>query len=278
MNKHLNLIFIPLLFLFLFTAPCRAQTSEDDDCEDCPIEEVAVIQPVTTPKKVVATDSLYLLQDKNSVVNSKKFDTKFKNKYKNNQEFNYVKVEEKVGLFDRIKQAIEAWINRNFKQKVGQELGNFYYVVILRVLGFLLFGLVIYYLVRAFIQQDIYWLVKKKGKKISALENLTAEDFETTNFEQLVEEALQQQHYRLAIRLYYLWLLQRLQEQQKIKWAPEKTNADYTYEIKEEQEREAFTYLSYLYNNIWYGVHELTAADFAKAKNSFDSKLKTSKP
>ncbi|WHT39341.1 hypothetical protein QNH98_01090 [Myroides sp. mNGS23_01] len=107
------------------------------------------------------------------------------------------------------------------------------------------------------------------------MEHITTEDFKTTNFELLVADALKQQQYRLAIRLYYLWLLQRLQEQGKIIWAPEKTNADYSYELKEEREREEFTYLSYLYNNIWYGEYELTSEDFVKAKNSFDIKLKT---
>jgi len=274
MNKRSTISFVIMLLLFCGTAPIQAQTTEEEDCEDCPTE-VALILPDTTPKKVVAADSLYLLQDKSSEVYNKKFSTKYKDKYKGKQEFTYVKVEKKEGLFQRIKQAIRAWYYRNFVQKVGTELNNHYYVVILRVLGFLIFGLVVYYLVKAFIQKDIYWIIKKKGKKISALEHITTEDFKTTNFELLVADALEQQQYRLTIRLYYLWLLQRLQEQGKITWAPEKTNADYSYELKEEREREEFAYLSYLYNNIWYGEYELTSEDFVKAKNSFDTKLKT---
>ena len=274
MNKRLPLSFLLTLLCLLFTATIHAQTTEDDDCDDCPTEVEEVILSDTTPKKVVAVDSLYLLQDKNSAVNERKFKAKFKDNYKGKPEYTYVKVEKKEGLFDRIKQAIRNWYYRNFVQQVGEELNHFYYVVFLRVLGFFILGLVIYYLAKAFIQKDIYWIIKKKGKKISALENITTEDFKTTNFEQLVAEALEQKQYRLSIRLYYLWLLQRLQEEQKIVWAPEKTNADYTYELKEEREREEFSYLSYLYNNIWYGEYELTDEDFFKAKNSFDLKLK----
>lgn len=273
MNKHLRLSLCIGFLLFLIAVPVQAQTEPEDDCEDCPTE-VEVRQNGTTPKKVVAKDSLYLLQDKNSEVNSKKFNTKFKNKYKGEPAFNYVQVEKKDSLLDRIKSAIKEWFRRNFMYKVTDELNNFYYVVFLRVLGFLILGLIIYYLVKAFIQKDIYWIIKKKGKKISALENISTEDFKTTDFEQLIATAIEQEEFRLAIRLYYLLLLQRLQEQNKIIWAPEKTNADYNYEIKEEQERQAFTYLSYLYNNIWYGEHELTAADFIKAKQAFDQKLK----
>jgi len=273
MNKHLRLSLCISFLLFLIAVPVQAQTVPEDDCEDCPTE-VEVRQNDTTPKKVVAKDSLYLLQDKNSEVNSKKFNTKFKNKYKGEPAFNYVQVEKKDSLLDRIKSAVKEWFRRNFMYKVTDELNNFYYVVFLRVLGFLILGLIIYYLVKAFIQKDIYWIIKKKGKKISALENISTEDFKTTDFEQLIATAIEQEEFRLAIRLYYLLLLQRLQEQNKIIWAPEKTNADYNYEIKEEQERQAFAYLSYLYNNIWYGEHELTAADFIKAKQAFDQKLK----
>ena len=256
--------------------PLQAQTQLEEDCEDCPAE-VEVLQSAPTPKKVVAKDSLYLLQDRNSEVYSKKFSPKYKSKYKGKADFSYIKVEKKEGLLDQIKRAIKNWYYRNFVYPVKDELSNSYYIVFLRVLGLLLLGLITYYLVKAFIQKDIYWIIKKKGKKINALENITTEDFKTTNFEMLIAEAIQQQAYRIAIRLYYLLLLQRLQEQQKITWAPEKTNADYSYELKEEKEREEFAYLSYLYNNIWYGEHELTATDFFKAKNSFDLKLKTSR-
>lgn len=276
MNRHLRLSLSISFFLFSIAIPLQAQTAQtapEEDCEDCPTE-VEVRQAGTTPKKVVATDSLYLLQDKNSEVNNKKFDAKFKNKYKGEQAFTYVQVEKKESLLDQIKRAIKDWFKRNFMYKVNDELNNFYYVVFLRVLGFLILGLIIYYLTKAFIQKDIYWIIKKKGKKISALENISTEDFKTTNFERLIAEAIEQQEFRLAIRLYYLFLLQRLQEQSKIVWAPEKTNADYNYELKEEQERHEFAYLSYLYNNIWYGEHELTAADFVKAKQAFDLKLK----
>ncbi|WP_410881554.1 DUF4129 domain-containing protein [Myroides sp. DW712] len=264
------------LFLCFVCVPLQAQTQPEEDCEDC-LEEVEVFQPVTTPKKVVAKDSLYLLQDRNSEVYSKKFSSKYKSKYKGKADFSYNKVEKKESLFDRIKRAIRSWYYRNFVYPIKDELSNTYYIVFLRILSFLLLGLVTYYLVKAFIQKDIYWMIKKKGKKINALENITTEDFKTTDFEKLIAEAIQQQAYRIAIRLYYLLLLQRLQEQQKIIWAPEKTNADYSYELKEEKEREEFAYLSYLYNNIWYGEHELTAPDFFKAKSSFDLKLKTSK-
>jgi hypothetical protein len=69
-------------------------------------------------------------------------------------------------------------------------------------------------------------------------------------------------------------MLKKLSEKQIIEWDVEKTNSDYLYEIKDEAQKEDFAYLSYLYNNIWYGEFELDEATFAKAKNAFEKSIK----
>lgn len=258
-----------LLFFFFLSIPVLQAQEQDDDCDDCPVKVTET--EVDTTK--VASNVRHLLNDTEGTVYAKKFKEKFKQQYKGKEDFTYEETEKEVGLFQQIKQAINDWFRRNFSSKVAKELDHNYYVVFLRILGFALIGLILFYLVRAFIQKDMYWLFKKKGKKINAFEDLTSEDFKSTAFDYLIAEAVQNKHYRLAIRLYYLWLLQRLQEQEKITWAPEKTNADYLYELKDTQDKEQFTYLSYLYNTIWYGEYEITAEEFSKAKKSFDTKL-----
>lgn len=273
MNKHFPFSLVYFLFLFFITSSLQAQETTGEDDDTLEIE----VSSSETAVKVVTADSLYLLQDTKSEVYNRKFETKFKEKYKDKEDFVYEEVQQKTSVFQKIKQALNEWFRRNFTQKIGEELDHFYYVIFLRILGFLLFGFIAFYLIKAFIQKDIYWLVKKKGKKVQAFEVLNAEDFKTTDFETSIHESVTQKQYRLAIRMYYLWLLQRLQEQEKIIWTPEKTNADYSYELKDKSEKEDFSYLSYLYNNIWYGEYELTEADFFKAKNAFDLKLKPNK-
>jgi hypothetical protein len=60
-----------------------------------------------------------------------------------------------------------------------------------------------------------------------------------------------------------------------IEWDIEKTNSDYSYEIKNEKLKEDFNYLSYLYNYIWYGEFELTEDTFNKTKKSFETTFQT---
>ena len=80
---------------------------------------------------------------------------------------------------------------------------------------------------------------------------------------------------RLTIRYYYLWLLKIMAQKQIIEWDIEKTNSDYLYELKDQAQKEDFTYLSYLYNYIWYGEFEMDETTFAKAKNDFEKSIKT---
>ena len=60
-----------------------------------------------------------------------------------------------------------------------------------------------------------------------------------------------------------------------IEWDIEKTNTDYLYEIKNPIHKEEFTYLSYLYNYIWYGEFEIDERMFQKAENRFKNAIKT---
>ena len=60
-----------------------------------------------------------------------------------------------------------------------------------------------------------------------------------------------------------------------IEWDIEKTNSDYLYELKKPEHKEDFTYLSYLYNYIWYGEFAIDETSFTKAENRFKNAIKT---
>jgi hypothetical protein len=66
-----------------------------------------------------------------------------------------------------------------------------------------------------------------------------------------------------------------MSEKQIIEWDAEKTNSDYVYEIKNEQFKNNFNYLSYLYNYIWYGEFDIDDVTFEKAKASFEKTIQS---
>lgn len=236
---------------------------EDEDYdEDEEIEKVINVLPYTEDK----TDSI--------VIN--KFKTDYKKKYKSDEEFDYTEHVRKKSAWQRFKD----WLNKkldelfkplNVQTNTSRHLDDLYRIASVFVIILLLF-----YIIRALIQKDMYWLFKKKGRKIDVPVDDIELNLTTVNFLSLLEKTINEKQYRLSIRYYYLWLLQRLQDQQQIVWNIEKTNADYLNEIKDTKLKEDFTYLSYIYNNIWYGEFEITETEFKQAQKSFDALLKQS--
>ena len=68
-----------------------------------------------------------------------------------------------------------------------------------------------------------------------------------------------------------------MSEKSIIDWNPEKTNSDYWYEIKIESLKNDFSYLSYLYNYIWYGEFEITESSFESMKKTFEATIQSIK-
>lgn len=219
--------------------------------------------------------SLPVQEDKDSDITVVNFDKEFKNKYKIDKDFDYEET-----LADRtIWQRFKAWIGNILRDffnafdvdyETESKLTIFY-----RVLSIFAVGLLVFYIVRAFVQKDAYWLFKKRGKKVEIIVDDVEKNLTTVHFPTLLSKTIGESQYRLAIRYYYLWLLQSLQESGQIQWHIEKTNSDYVAEIKDEKTRQDFQYLSYIYNNIWYGEHEITEVEFSQAKRSYETTLKT---
>lgn len=216
-----------------------------------------------------------LLEDKESDIAVLQFDKNFKEKYKKDQNFDYEETKADDSIWQRFKNWLRDLISDFFSAfdvdyETQSRLTIFY-----RILSIFTVGILVFYIIRAFVQKDAYWLFKKRSKKVAIPVDDVEKNLTTVHFPTLLSKTINESQYRLAIRYYYLWLLQSLQESKQIEWHIEKTNSDYVAEIKDEKTRENFQYLSYIYNNIWYGEHEITETEFFQAKRSYETTLKT---
>lgn len=89
------------------------------------------------------------------------------------------------------------------------------------------------------------------------------------NIRELIEKALANKDYRLAVRYYYLLILKRLTDAQLINYEFGKTNSDYFAEITSEKINSGFRKVTTLYDYIWYGSFAVTETDYKKAAQSF---------
>jgi hypothetical protein len=211
--------------------------------------------------------------DKVSGIESRHFDPSFKAKYKDKSFIYEFKTPER-NAWDRFKEAVAEFFNDLFGL-AGNSISSSTVAFILKILAGLIILFVIYLIVKAIMNKEGKWIFGRNSDKKIIDYSEIEQNIHTVNFEKLISEALVKGENRLVIRYYYLWLLKKMSDKSIIEWDIEKTNSDYSYEIKNEKLKEDFNYLSYLYNYIWYGEFELTEDTFNKTKKSFETTFQT---
>lgn len=97
-------------------------------------------------------------------------------------------------------------------------------------------------------------------------------DIRELEIDKLLREALASGDYRLAIRIYFLGLLKKLDESGNIYWKKDKTNLDYLSELFAKQFYfEEIRNLTLAYEQVWYGDHTLSAQHYERIISSFQS-------
>lgn len=219
------------------------------------------------------TYNLPLKKEVDSVLDAKKFQKNFKPKYQSDPAFNYT--DQTPSTWTKIKEEIKAFlVSLLYLEEVDYSTIS-WLIIALRILAVLFLLLLIFYIYKAAKQKDIYWLFRKSSKDFQVDLQKIQDNLESTDFEKLIAQSVQRQNYTIAIRLYYLWLLQHLEINNLVVWDKQKTNKDYQREIKNKKLQQEFTYACYLYENIWYGQHPIDKAQFDMAQHCFLTLLKT---
>src|SRR5699024_1038212 len=89
---------------------------------------------------------------------------------------------------------------------------------------------------------------------------------------ELIQHAVQEKDYRLAIRYYYLLILKQLRENKLIDYRAEKTNGEYFNEIRQKPIRGQFERITRLYEFIWYGYFSIDQKQFMQFSGEFKEK------
>lgn len=100
------------------------------------------------------------------------------------------------------------------------------------------------------------------------------EDIENVDLKSMFNNSVKQEDYRLALRLKFLVILQKLSSQQIIKWKPDKTNRTYSREIQNNDLQRDFTSVVQIFEKIWYGLFEIDKRSFTVFNDTFEKFLK----
>lgn len=212
-----------------------------------------------------ANDSLIRI-DTSSVLTVKQFNEDFSKIY-TDEEFNYAT---KTGESQNILARFLNWIGQGLQRIFGIELSPQILEILEYLIYLLLFILAIYLIVRVLTNESFNRLFTKKAKNLSSVD-LRKEHIETIDLNQLLNDALTTEDYRLAIRYQFLITLQKLSQEDVIQWHYEKTNSDYLTEIKESSLQQGFKKVAYLYDYIWYGEQPINVTKYEKVIVDFKS-------
>lgn len=134
----------------------------------------------------------------------------------------------------------------------------------------LLIGFLLYYLAGS--------ALFLKNKKVNATENIRIEDIESdlkeSDLERFLRQAIEQDDYRLALRIHYLMILKALSQKEWIDWKKEKTNYEYCRELREKTTIYAsFRDITGVFERVWYGANAVNKEEYERLQPLFKSVL-----
>ncbi|PCI99028.1 MAG: hypothetical protein COB15_05025 [Flavobacteriales bacterium] len=129
-------------------------------------------------------------------------------------------------------------------------------------------GLVLFLLFKILNNLKVNPNIKKQDISIEAIEEIE-EKIHEIDLQKLLEEAILQENYHVALRINFLIIIKLLSEQKQIVWAKEKTNWEYYSEIKDILKKDCFKQIILSFEPVWYGEHLLTKEGFEKLQPLF---------
>jgi len=190
-------------------------------------------------------------------------------KYKDDREFDYTEIESSESIWERFTR----WLGEVWRQfwswLLGDYQGNSFLNAFVEILPYIILTGIVIFLIWLFIKLNPGSRLLKSKEAPEVFFTEDEEIIKSKNIHDLIQKALSNKDYRLAVRYYYLLILKKLSESELIEYEFDKTNSDYINEITTPGINENFRKVTTLYDYIWYGSFAVTETDYSKAQSAF---------
>ena len=262
---HRQLFLITFFFISLFAKATIVQQNEDETTA----EEIA-IEEINRPEQVYNDPRDVIIYDEEKVT-SFTIDEATLRDYQNDDEFNYKEAIPEDTWWTRFKQKLNDIYSSFIRWLTGGDEATGVWRFVVEILPYLLMAGLLALFVYIFMKIDSGSLLMENVKAPEALISDDEELIQRQDLNELIDEAIKDGNYRLAVRFYYLFILQQLTTKDLIDWQVQKTNHDYIFEIQNTQLQGDFREVTDIYDYIWYGNFEVDKTAFAKAETHFKS-------
>jgi hypothetical protein len=158
------------------------------------------------------------------------------------------------------------WLSR----KLGNELSSDGGEISITVLEYLFIAAAIGLIIFLLLQNNIRSIFYGKSATTTLDFKESIEDINEINFDQRIADEVMKKDFRRAIRLHFLKVIKELSDQKLISWQLDKTNSDYSRELKNTRYSPQFEELIRLYEYIWYGDFKLDETTFLVVVQKFN--------
>ncbi|NHF61311.1 DUF4129 domain-containing protein [Flavobacteriaceae bacterium TP-CH-4] len=195
--------------------------------------------------------------------------------YRNDPAFDYEVVKTERTWWDDFKEWLGNVLLRFFEWVFGAEKAVGFLANFIRIIPYILLGVLIFILIKFFLKANANAM--ELAKKDESLVVLSEEEhlIKNEDIQVLIQKALTAKDYRLAIRYYYLFILQKMSAKNLIEWQLQKTNDDYLEELQSKELKGPFRTITRLYDYIWYGSFSLDEAKYQRAERAFQKLQQT---
>jgi len=188
-------------------------------------------------------------------------DTKFIEAYRSQEAFNYTMPPLETNFLKQL----WAYIRSQFGS--WEEFSAAMPLVFKILMG----GLVIFFLFIVITQTQLYKLFYSDREIESPGFEFSATEDQSIDFDAAIRLQMEEQQYRLAIRLLYLKVINILRVNEYIHFSKEKTNVDYMRDLTSDDLKLRFNAITSIYNHVWYGDIEIEENQFLIFEKSFQS-------
>lgn len=214
---------------------------------------ISFVTPAAEGPALPPTDS--------SAIELRSFDQVTIQKLKNNPELSYTQAPAVMSLWERFK----IWLKRLVNSLLHAAVTTDWVSVLIVALALI----AIIYVIMRLLKVDPFTMFYKTQAPLKA--GVIEENIHHLDFEKLIDEAIQQEQYRLAIRLVFLRALKLLSDHHHIHWQPGKTNHDYLDELTDTRLRTGFNELNFYFEYAWYGNFTINAQLFSRVSAIYEN-------
>lgn len=182
------------------------------------------------------------------------------------KEFDKISQGEKYIEDEKIEKAPKT--NRDFKMPKAPNPGSFGFM---SILGYVAIGLLIAGLIYLIIQNSSgNRNLNNKNQNISTGNALDPEFLKKLETKKYLEQYLLDKDYRMAVRMLYLQLIQRLSNAGLVLPSIEKTNLDFYMELGGNSIQSDFKKVTGIYERAWYADADIDATTFERIRPMFE--------